>query len=325
MSQSSCSVTSPSADAVVPRQFEVTGSISVQLSPGHGPMTSKCVSVQFGDGGPVVAATFTSATTWTCTGQVAANVPPGAFVNVHVTAGATIRVLIMPGEPDIEDVEASTVVTVRIANPAPVLTIDAVPAEVTATQLPFAFTLAGSTSDPDANVTSVQCALDTGAFEHVGNLAGNWSRWRKDYSLGAGLHRFIVQAIDLGGNQVQQQAFMMVHPPGGDVPDPGTASITSWTRLEPHCRDADMGRSISARLFDPLWLMARQWQMGEFQAADAGTPVQARVRATSAMLSRCHLGELPANTNAQAPRYDPRAHAAGDDGRAPPHASRQRQ
>jgi hypothetical protein len=66
----------------------------------------------------------------------------------------------------------------------------------------------------------------------------------------------------------------------------------SWTRLKPHCRDPDVGRSISARLFDPLWLIARQWQMAEFQAADAGTPVQVRLRATSALLSRCHLGEL---------------------------------
>src|SRR4029077_18790494 len=83
---------------------------------------------------------------------------------------------------------------------------------------------------------------------------------------------FTVQVADLGGNQVTQQQFVMIHPPGGDVPDPGMASITSWTRLEPHCRDVDIGRSISARLFDPLWLMARQWQMAEFQAADAGTP-----------------------------------------------------
>ena len=182
------------------------------------------------------------------------------------------------------------------------------PADTTATQLPFPFTLTGTISDADVNVTSVQCALDTRRASRTStNVAGNWTLWRKDYSLGAGLHRFIVRAIDAGGNQVQQQAFMMVHPPGGDVPDPGTASITSWTRLEPHCRDADIGRSISARLFDPLWLMARQWQMGEFQAADAGTPVQARLRATTAMLSRCHLGELPANTpNAPSSPYDPR-------------------
>ncbi len=94
-------------------------------------------------------------------------------------------------------------------------------------------------------------------------------------------------------------------PPPPPPPAPNTASITSWTRLEPHCRSQDMGRSVSARVFDPLWLLARQWQLGEFQGEDAGTPVEARVRSTSALLSRCHLGDLPANTNTQAPRYDP--------------------
>ena len=83
-------------------------------------------------------------------------------------------------------------------------------------------------------------------------------------------------------------------------------SVTSWTRLESRCRDADMRASLSARLFDPLWLLARQWQVGEFQGEDAGTPVLARVRAGTAPLSRCHLGELPANTRTLAAAYDPR-------------------
>ena len=52
--------------------------------------------------------------------------------------------------------------------------------------------------------------------------------------------------------------------------------------------------ACSARVFDPLWMLTRQWQVGEFQAEDAGTPVQARVRATSALLSRCHLGRVAA-------------------------------
>ena len=66
-----------------------------------------------------------------------------------------------------------------------------------------------------------------------------------------------------------------------------------------------MGRAVGARVFDPLWLMARQWQTGEFQGEDAGTPVQARLRATNALLSRCYLGELPHDTQTQAARYDP--------------------
>jgi hypothetical protein len=88
-------------------------------------------------------------------------------------------------------------------------------------------------------------------------------------------------------------------PPAGQTP-----SITSWTRLEPRSRDADMQRTISARVFDPLWMLTRQWQVGEFQGEDTGSPVVARVRGQSAMVSRCYLGELPANTQIQAPAYD---------------------
>lgn len=83
-------------------------------------------------------------------------------------------------------------------------------------------------------------------------------------------------------------------------------SITSWTRLEPHCREADMRTSVAARVFDPLWLMTRQWQVGEFQGEDAGSPVIARVRAVSAPLSRSHLGVLPPNTQTRGAAYDPR-------------------
>ncbi len=85
------------------------------------------------------------------------------------------------------------------------------------------------------------------------------------------------------------------------------ASITSWTRLETDTRDGDLRTTVGARIFDPLWMLARQWQVAEFQAEDAGSPVVARVRATNALLTRCHPGELPANTLTHAPAYDPQA------------------
>ncbi|WP_341676923.1 hypothetical protein [Niveibacterium sp. SC-1] len=81
-------------------------------------------------------------------------------------------------------------------------------------------------------------------------------------------------------------------------------SITSWTRLEPRCRDAEMARTVSARLFDPLWMLTRQWQTGEFLGEDAGTPVIARARASSTLITRCFLGELPADTDTVAAPYD---------------------
>jgi hypothetical protein len=94
-------------------------------------------------------------------------------------------------------------------------------------------------------------------------------------------------------------------PPPPLPPEGANPSITSWTHLEVRSRQADMRVSLSARVFDPLWLMARQWQVGEFQGEDAGMPVLARVRSQTTMLSRIHLGELPANTITQAAAYDP--------------------
>lgn len=52
-------------------------------------------------------------------------------------------------------------------------------------------------------------------------------------------------------------------------------SITTWTRLEPQPREGSMQRSLQAQIRDPLWLLARQWQVGEFLGDDAGSPVQA--------------------------------------------------
>jgi hypothetical protein len=57
------------------------------------------------------------------------------------------------------------------------------------------------------------------------------------------------------------------------------ASITSWVRLEPRSRDADLVPGVEARLHDPLWLLARQRQLGELDGTDAGSVVTARTRA----------------------------------------------
>jgi hypothetical protein len=86
-----------------------------------------------------------------------------------------------------------------------------------------------------------------------------------------------------------------------------TRSITTWTRIESQGEDASMATGVTARLFDPLWLLTRQWQMGEFQAQDGGMPVQARMRSTTAPLSRLRLGPIPANTQVVADAFDPLA------------------
>jgi hypothetical protein len=52
-------------------------------------------------------------------------------------------------------------------------------------------------------------------------------------------------------------------------------SLTTWTRLEPQPRDATLARSLQAQVRDPLWMLARQWQVGEFGGDVGGSPVQA--------------------------------------------------
>jgi hypothetical protein len=83
-------------------------------------------------------------------------------------------------------------------------------------------------------------------------------------------------------------------------------SITSWMRLEPRSRDAEMNASLQARIYDPLWLLARQWQLGEFQGEDNGSPVIAHWRAECAPLTRYHSGAIAPNTRVDAPSYDSR-------------------
>src|SRR5262245_39779327 len=88
-------------------------------------------------------------------------------------------------------------------------------------------------------------------------------------------------------------------------PIPLSPSITSWMRLEPRSRDAEMHTSLQARIYDPLWLLARQWQLGEFQGEDNGSPVMARWRGEAARLTRYHAGAIaPPNTKVDGQRYD---------------------
>ncbi|HEX6458302.1 MAG TPA: hypothetical protein VF032_05235 [Thermoleophilaceae bacterium] len=78
-------------------------------------------------------------------------------------------------------------------------------------------------------------------------------------------------------------------------------SITTWNRIESRTRDRSLP-GLDARTADPLWLLGRQWQVGEFQGEDAGSPAVARLRATVGQLSRVAPG-VPAGHVTGAP-YD---------------------
>lgn len=60
----------------------------------------------------------------------------------------------------------------------------------------------------------------------------------------------------------------------------------TWTRLEPQSASGDPRPGIEARVHDPCWLLCRQWQLGEFEGEDAGTPLTVRVATRSVALDR---------------------------------------
>jgi len=64
------------------------------------------------------------------------------------------------------------------------------------------------------------------------------------------------------------------------------SSITTWNRLEPSPRTSSLAASLEARIADPLWFLARQWQLGELAGHDSGSPVELRSMATVAPLAR---------------------------------------
>ena len=84
------------------------------------------------------------------------------------------------------------------------------------------------------------------------------------------------------------------------------ASITSWTRLEPRTERHDLEDGLAARLHDPLWQLARQWQIGEFTGEDAGSPVAVRVRVEQSVLHRFRAG--PDGEPASSPVNSPICH-----------------
>lgn len=73
------------------------------------------------------------------------------------------------------------------------------------------------------------------------------------------------------------------------------SSLTTWQRLEPLPRSNDLRLGLRAEIADPLWLLARQRQFGELRGEDAGSPVQATLRAISGRISRLHLGAPGSN------------------------------
>lgn len=72
-------------------------------------------------------------------------------------------------------------------------------------------------------------------------------------------------------------------------------STKQWSRLEPRTRELTPAEGVQAQVGDPLWLLARQWQLGEFCGEDNGSPIWVRLRGDSARFTRV-LAKLPDGT-----------------------------
>ncbi len=68
-----------------------------------------------------------------------------------------------------------------------------------------------------------------------------------------------------------------------------------WQRLEPDSRSDNFQNSLEARISDPLWMLTRQWQMGEFKAEDAGSPVKTILQTSKSIISKMKAKEYDAN------------------------------
>jgi len=63
-------------------------------------------------------------------------------------------------------------------------------------------------------------------------------------------------------------------------------SITVYNRLEGRPRSRDLERALRAEVRDALWALTRQWQVGEFEGTDAGSPFLAKVLTSHRSLTR---------------------------------------
>lgn len=77
--------------------------------------------------------------------------------------------------------------------------------------------------------------------------------------------------------------------------------FNAWLRIEPRCRQDEFMQGVQARIADPLWMLARQWQTGEFTGEDAGSPIQTEMYYSTQSIDTYQLNDqsgqkMPDNT-----------------------------
>ena len=65
----------------------------------------------------------------------------------------------------------------------------------------------------------------------------------------------------------------------------GSSNTKIAGHLESRARKMDLTEALRFRIHDPLWMLSRQWQLGEFRGNDAGTAMSVRCRVASTPIS----------------------------------------
>lgn len=71
-------------------------------------------------------------------------------------------------------------------------------------------------------------------------------------------------------------------------------AITTWNRLEARPRSQTFDRALQAEVRDALWMLTKQWQMGEFRGHDAGSPVFAKLLFGTTRITKYRAATGPA-------------------------------
>jgi hypothetical protein len=70
-------------------------------------------------------------------------------------------------------------------------------------------------------------------------------------------------------------------------------TVTMWNRLEGRPRTIDFDKAMKAEVRDALWMLTKQWQMGEFVANDAGSPINAKAHIHTSKITQYQAASNP--------------------------------
>jgi hypothetical protein len=300
------SIPSLSNGATVGRSLVVSATVGAQY-----PYDTRIDSVliQFGAGGPWGQMRKTSTNGWSWEDGVPVAVRAGATFVITVWAGGSRQWTDVRGEPMDAEVNGSAARTVTLEHKVPTLWVEPFQPTVVTLGHSAELTLSGTVAHAGPSnvypMPTVACSIDGAPFAAVPVSAGRWTR---QVTLSRGNHTVEIRATDKFESVVSSGPrpirVLSYHDPSPSAPSgrstaagvPTTSSVTAWNRIEPEVTGADPELSAALRVFDPVWMLTRQWQMGEFQGEDGGSPVKARIRAASATLSRWHRGALLADS-----------------------------